>query len=939
MTDKTVKDFCLNDPREFERFFDLSLNMLCIAGTDAKFKKVNPKFTEVLGYSKEELLSVPFTQLIHPDDLEKTTMAIRKLDEGVKVIDFENRYFDKNGHVKHIKWAAAPEVNSGRIYAIGEDITEKKKDEYYKNEISKIRNLYISNISRSNAFWDKTLELILEITGSKYGFIGEIKESDEGKKYLKTFSLTNIAWNEETRRLFEEKSQDGLEFHNLDTLFGEVIRTGNVLMTNSPDKHPASSGRPKGHPPLDSFMGVPLHSGDRFIGMVGLANRDNGYDEKFYASLTEIFETISSIVNIFLLERDLKEVGKLNSLYKDAVDQAAIISIANRDRKIVYVNELFENTFGFTSLEIINQGHQIINSGKMPSGFFSSMWDKLSSGSQWRGEVCNKAKNGDLLWMDVTVIPFRNHGEEVDQYIFIRKDITKEREQKKLEIAFQKAEESAKAKSEFLSMMSHEIRTPLNGVIGMADLLKETSLAGDQRELVDTIVNSGKTLLSIINDILDLSKIEAGKLSLEEAECDVKSFIEKLVKPFNISCEEKGLGFNFESDDYEHHVFLDSARLGQVITNLCSNAIKFTQKGDIKIKLSRNSVVGGKVTGVNLLVEDTGVGLSDEEMDLIFEPFSQLGENHQKIGGTGLGLSITRKIVDMMGGVVEVNSTKGVGSCFKVQLFLKTGKKINPLKNRETFDLISDRFVSKKSKILIAEDNPTNQIVVKKMIESLGHKAICVSDGEQALHKLDSERFDLVLMDCQMPVMNGFESTKAIRQSNEWYKNIPIVALTANAIKGDDQKCFDSGMTGYLSKPIIKSTLENELKKFLKKEEDLIDTQKLNEFFESEIDGDVETFKEIINSFLSSAASQVDVIIESFTRDQFEKIYFEAHSLKSSSALVGALELSELCRQIELLLNQNGQSEIGDLVMEMKRVAEKSFESLKKHLPELTIPS
>ena len=339
---------------------------------------------------------------------------------------------------------------------------------------------------------------------------------------MKTFSLTNISWNDDTRELYRKMARSGFEFTNLNTLFGEVIKTGNPIVTNKPMGHPKAGGIPSGHPPLNAFMGVPLHYAGKLIGMLGVANREQGYDEVFLNNLSEIFDSISSIVNAFLLERDLAEVEKLNSFYKMAIDKAAIVSITNAEGVISYVNDKFLEVSGYDRHELIGQNYRILKSGEMDDKFFTNMWKTIKGGNQWHGQICNRAKGGRLFWVDSTIIPFFNQSNEIDQFISIKRDITKEIEQKNLELAYQRAEEATKAKSEFLSTMSHEIRTPLNGVLGMTQVLRDTNLSEEQSEIVEAITNSGNSLMNIINDILDFSKIEAGKMKLDPKECDLK---------------------------------------------------------------------------------------------------------------------------------------------------------------------------------------------------------------------------------------------------------------------------------------------------------------------------------------------------------------------------------------------------------------------------------
>ena len=271
------------------------------------------------------------------------------------------------------------------------------------------------------------------------------------------------------------------------------------------------------------------------------------------------------------------------------------------------------------------------------------------------------------FWVDSTIIPFFNQSNEINQFISIKRDITKEIEQKNLEFAYQRAEEATKAKSEFLSTMSHEIRTPLNGVLGMTEVLADTNLSEEQEKIVEAITNSGNSLMSIINDILDFSKIEAGQLKLDLRECDLEEFTKKLISPFYFSCNAKNLNFKFQiNKSLERMVMVDEVRLGQVISNLISNAIKFTETGEIKFDLTVSENRGS----VDLVfkIKDSGIGINDEDISDIFIPFSQAkNRTSPNQPGTGLGLSISKKIVDAMGGVIYAESKVGEGS----NLFLR----------------------------------------------------------------------------------------------------------------------------------------------------------------------------------------------------------------------------------------------------------------------------
>ena len=884
---------------ELGKFFELSLNLLCIAGVDAKFKRINPQFEKLLGYTEEELLTIPFIDLVHPDDRAKTLMAVSALEDGKDVVNFENRYICKDGRQLNIRWTAAPEATEGKIYAVGIDVTEERREEYFKNRLIQIRDMYITDKRKKNKFWNSVVNLLIEISQSEGGFIGEIKHSENGEPYLKIFSILQNRFDLQSSSTLKDNLSHEMEFHDLDSILGEVIKTGELVIENNLKNTHKIGENFFWDSKMKSFMGIPLHYAGKFLGMIGLINREHGYDMNIYRLMKEYFIIISSIVNSYLLERELDEAGKLNSLYKNAIDKSSIVSISDPTGKIIYANQMFCDISGYSREELIGKNHRIINSGKMPDGFFKNLWETISNGKTWQGEICNKTKTGELYWVEGLIVPYVNSKGEIDRYISIRRNITQERERKKLEMDFQNAKDSAKAKSDFLSMMSHEIRTPLNGVLSMVEILKETNLNDEQFKLINTISNSGKTLLTIVNDILDLSKIEAGKINLDIQECDLHNFISAFVEPFRFSCLEKDINFNLNLEKFSHKVYIDEGRVGQIISNLLSNAIKFTFDGEISLDL--NKVFKDKDNvGITISVKDTGIGIPEDFMQKIFEPFSQsnlVGDSY--ISGTGLGLSISKKIVNHFGGDITVESEVGKGSIFTIQFDAKIGSKKEGDfgKNFEKKISLNLGKVTKISNILIVEDNLTNQFVIRSLVEKIGHQSFICKNGSEALIELENNSYDLILMDCQMPIINGYEATKMIRQSNKEFADIPIIALTANVIKGDDKKCFESGMNGYLTKPVSLRSLEEEINKFLSKE-GMINFLVIERLLLEDFCGDFKILSGAINSYLNSSKNDVSQLITEIESEHPVAVKFLTHGLIPTTKMLGALKFATLLEEI-----------------------------------------
>jgi signal transduction histidine kinase/CheY-like chemotaxis protein/HPt (histidine-containing phosphotransfer) domain-containing protein len=514
-----------------------------------------------------------------------------------------------------------------------------------------------------------------------------------------------------------------------------------------------------------------------------------------------------------------------------------------------------------------------------------------------------------------------------------------ERRDEQLVEATREAENANRAKSLFLAQMSHEIRTPLNGVLGIAALLLKTPLDDKQRDFVQTMYHSGEALLNLINDILDFSKIEAGNLELEKVHFNLRELTEQTIDLFSNRALEKNVRLScFVQASLPEYIVGDPGRLRQILMNLLSNALKFTRDGDVSLSIFPGEQRKGNKVSLRFEVSDSGIGISSTKQKEIFSAFSQAdGSTTRQFGGTGLGLAICRQLVDLMGGKIGVESTEGNGATFWFVVSFVPGK----AEEAVTFSQMlppEEQSVNFSGRVLVAEDNVTNQIVARGMLEQAGLQVEIVDNGRKAVNAFNNQKYDLVFMDCQMPVMDGYEATGRIRQFEKQtgVARTPILALTAHAMKGDREHCLSVGMDDYLTKPFTEQQLHAVLHKWLVSseavkerpeeraanqpgQEVVFDETVLESYRLYQQKGEPDIVRRLVVIFLKHTPGLLREMAEADADKNLERLWPLAHSLKSSSANIGAIRLAGLCEEMERMGRQKKMPEIFSLTEKIAR--------------------
>jgi PAS domain S-box-containing protein len=819
VTERKHAEQALKASEEKYRLLFENANESIVVAQDDRIKFFNPKFLIATGYSEQELISKPFEEFIHPDDKE---MVINNYIQRIKGEHanqlYSFRIIDKNGFIKWLEISAVLITWEGKPATLNflTDITDRKQaGEALEEKESKYRLLVegqtdlVVKVDTEGRFlfvsptYCRTFGMTeKELLGKRFmPLVNEEDQEKTAKEMEKLYKPPYICYIEQ-----EAKTKDGWRW----------LAWNDKAILNENGK-------------IDAIIGIGRDITERKRAEEALRNKDI------------LLGGMAVATNILLTETDLNyAINQTLELLGAAIgaDRVYIFEIFKSKTKEYSATRHFEwsrdNVASLTDnpnlpdslcnpiisrwIEILSAGHPIKCSVQEASMSERAILDPeniksflaipiMIEGKFW-GFVGFYDCHSERIWTGIEISILQASAASIGGAMarkFVENDIRKAKES---------AEYAAKAKSDFLANMSHEIRTPLNAVVGLTGLLLTTDLSREQYDYVETIRSSGDSLLSVINDILDFSKIDSGKMDLEAQPFDLRRCIENSVDIIATKASQKCLSTSYSIDDNTPETFIgDPIRLSQVLSNLLCNAVKFTEKGEVTIRVSSQKLKGS-CHEIHFAIKDTGIGIPENKMSRLFQSFTQVDSSTtRKYGGTGLGLAISKRLAELMGGKIWVKSEVGKGSTFHFRI-LAEATQIKPI-NKDT-SLVSENEIqadpNPAMRILMAEDNIINQKVMLRMLNKLGYLADVACNGLEVLHALECQPYDVILMDVQMPEMDGIETAKKIREKwSDWPK---IVAITAYALQGDREKCLAAGMDDYISKPVKLEELQVVLRSY-----------------------------------------------------------------------------------------------------------------------------
>ena len=885
----------------------------------------SPSHQTVLGYAPESLLGRSPFDFFHPDErAEAEAQFARMLADAREVISARIRFRHANGSYRTLEIVArnlVAEPAVGGVVINAHDVTEQEAATAARRAAERearetAERMHTVSRAAADVVDAESVSALQEVA---YEACRAVIPFDAF-----TFGTYEAALHALRFRPNSWSPGDTLELLPVAGRPAEwVVRERQSLLTLSADDPRATGPAPMvDGRRSESVIRTPIVAGDRVLGVISVQSFTPG---RYTRRDVELLEAVAALAATALKKiRVIEELRESEERFRSITEAAddAIVS-ADADGNILTWNPAAERTFGYTAAEIRGRPLTTI----MPERSQDSAVRAEDEGSASRTiELDAVRKDGQTVPVELSISTWEQ--DRVRQYGAIMRDVT---ERRRVDAALRERKEAAeaasRAKSEFLANMSHEIRTPMNGVLGMLELALETGLTAEQRDYLNVAHRSAESLLGVINDVLDFSKVEAGKLDLEAAPFQLADGLGDTVGVLAPRAQSKGLELALRiAPDVPDALVGDVGRLRQVVVNLVGNAIKFTERGEVVVRVDVAERADREVE-LHFAVSDTGIGIPREKQAAIFEAFQQADTSTTRVyGGTGLGLTISSRLVELMGGRIWVVSREGQGSTFHftarfgvrvagVRAAVASTAPIAPAGPNETV------VAARPLRVLLAEDNAVNRKLAVALLARRGHAVVATANGREALAAWEGsargpDRFDVVLMDVQMPEMDGFAATAAIRAHEAAAgggARTPIVALTARAMKGDRERCLEAGMDGYVTKPIRVPLLFAAIDEAVgepraeaggaapapspapRPSEGVFDAASLLAF----VDGKTEVLRELATIFLEDAPKYLADVVVAVQRDDAVALQAAAHTLKGAAGTMTARRVADVAQELE----------------------------------------